>query len=152
MDNIIEAARKFNERHERLKKYVHTAWRMPLPKWGQFAMGCFYFSVPVVGGWYVMQWAIGKAHKSIGPKGEYLQVKEVQGIGQTAIVNGETKRIGAGGLGMGVKLAVSDKDDQERSKRMLAKMLKENRKRNQKVKEHTESIDPVDSRADGEMV
>lgn len=151
MDKIIEAARKFNERHERLKKYVHTAWRMPLPKWGQFAMGCFYFSVPVIGGWYVMQWAIGKAHKSIGPKGEYLQVKEVQGIGQTAIVNGETKRIGAGGLGMGVKLAISDKDDQERSKRMLAKMLKENKKRNQKVKEHTERIDPVDSRADGEM-
>jgi hypothetical protein len=149
MDRIIEAARKFNERHERLKKYVHTAWRMPLPKWGQFAMGCFYFSVPVVGGWYVMQWAIGKAHKSIGPNGEFLQVKEVQGIGQTAIVNGETKRIGAGGLGMGVKLAISDKDDQERSKKMLAKMLKENKKRShQRQKENTESIDTSDNQSD----
>jgi hypothetical protein len=148
MDRIVEAARKLNERHERLKKYVHTAWRMPLPKWGQFAMGCFYFSVPVVGGWYVMQWAIGKAHKSIGPKGEYLQVKEVQGIGQTAIINGETKRIGAGGLGMGVKLAISDKDDQERSKKMLAKMLKENKKRNQRQKEDTESNDRSDDNVD----
>jgi hypothetical protein len=148
MDRIVEAARKLNERHERLKKYVHTAWRMPLPKWGQFAMGCFYFSVPVVGGWYVMQWAIGKAHKSIGPKGEYLQVKEVQGICQTAIINGETKRIGAGGLGMGVKLAISDKDDQERSKKMLAKMLKENKKRNQRQKEDTESNDRSDDNVD----
>lgn len=95
-----------------------------------------------------MQWAIGKAHKSIGPKGEYLQVKEVQGIGQTAIINGETKRIGAGGLGMGVKLAISDKDDQERSKKMLAKMLKENKKRNQRQKEDTESNDRSDDNVD----
>jgi len=79
-----------------------------------------------------MQWAIGEAHKSIGPKGEYLEVKEVQGIGQTAIVDGEVKKIGAGGVGMGVKLALSDKDDQERSKKMLAKMLKENRRRKKK--------------------
>mmetsp|Transcript_25898 Transcript_25898/g.38366 ORF Transcript_25898/g.38366 Transcript_25898/m.38366 type:complete len:144 (+) Transcript_25898:175-606(+) len=132
MDRIFDAARNFSERHERVKKYVHTAWRMPLPKWGQFAMGCVYFSVPVVGGWQVMQWAIGKAHKSIGPKGEYLEVKEVQGIGQTAIVDGEQKLIGAGGVGMGVKLAVSDKDDQERSKKMLANMLKQNRRRKKK--------------------
>lgn len=129
MNRILDVARKFNERHEKVKKYVHNAWRMPLPKWGQFVMGCFYFSVPVVGGWHVMQWAIGKAHKSIGAKGEYLEVKEVQGLGQTAVIDGEIKRVGAGGIGMGVKLAVSDKEDQERSKRMLARMLKENQKR-----------------------
>ena len=132
MDRIFEAARNFNERHQRVQKYVHTAWRMPLPKWGQFAMGCIYFSIPVVGGWHVMQWAIGEAHKSIGPKGEYLEVKEVQGIGQSAIVDGEVKKIGAGGVGMGVRLTVSDKDDQERSKKMLAKMLRENRRRKKK--------------------
>jgi hypothetical protein len=132
MDRIFEAARNFNERHQRVKTYVHTAWRMPLPKWGQFAMGCIYFSIPVVGGWHVMQWAIGEAHKSIGPKGEYLEVKEVQGIGQSAIVDGEVKKIGAGGVGMGVRLTVSDKDDQERSKKMLAKMLRENRRRKKK--------------------
>ncbi len=76
-----------------------------------------------------MQWAISKSHKSIGPKGELLEIKEVQGIGQTATVAGQTKIIGAGGVGMGVKLATSDKDDQERSKKMLAKILKESRRR-----------------------
>jgi hypothetical protein len=138
MERIFEAARNFNQSHERVKKYVHTAWRMPLPKWSQFAMGCFYFSVPVVGGWHVMQWAIGEAHKSIGPKGELLEVKEVQGIGQTAIVDGEQKIIGAGGVGKGVKLALSDKGDQERSKKMLGKMLRENRRRKKKRDEERE--------------
>lgn len=129
MDKIFERARSFNERHERLKKYVHTAWRVPLPKWGQFAMGCLYFTIPVVGGWNVMQWAISRSHQSIGPKGELLEIKEVQGIGQTATVGGESKIIGAGGVGMGVKLATSDKDDQERSKKMLANILKQSRRR-----------------------
>lgn len=135
MDRILDSFRSLNERHERLKKYVHTAWRVPLPKWGQFAMGCFYFSVPVVGGWHVMQWAIGKSHKSIGPKGELLEIKEVQGTGGVAAVNGETKKIGAGGIGMGVKLAVSDKDDQERSKKMLGKILRDARRRRKKEQE-----------------
>lgn len=85
-----------------------------------------------------MQWAIGEAHKSIGPKGELLEVKEVQGIGQTAIVDGEQKIIGAGGVGKGVKLALSDKGDQERSKKMLGKMLRENRRRKKKRDEERE--------------
>lgn len=79
-----------------------------------------------------MQWAIEKSHKSIGPKGELLEVKEVQGIGGVAQLDGEAKKIGAGGLGMGVKLAVSDKEDQERSKKMLAKVLRDARRRRKK--------------------
>lgn len=138
MDRILDAARSFNKRHERLKNYVHTAWKVPLPKWGQFVMATLYFSIPVVGGWHVMQWAISKSHKSIGPKGELLEIKEVQGIGQTANIDGETKIIGAGGVGMGVRLATSDKDDQDRSKKMLAKILKRNRLR--KKKEEEESL------------
>mmetsp|Transcript_9949 Transcript_9949/g.12535 ORF Transcript_9949/g.12535 Transcript_9949/m.12535 type:complete len:151 (+) Transcript_9949:40-492(+) len=136
MDSILNAARKFNERHERLKKHVHTAWRVPLPKWGRVVMGCIYFSIPVVGGWNVMQWAIGRAHDSIGEKGEKLRIKDVQGIGDQTVFNGETKRIGAGGVGMGVKLAVSDEHDQERSKKMLAKMLRKAKK--QKLKREAE--------------
>ena len=69
-----------------------------------------------------MQWAIGRAHDSIGEKGEKLRIKDVQGIGDQSVVDGKTQRIGAGGMGMGVKLAVSDEHDQERSKRMLAKL------------------------------
>ncbi len=87
-------------------------------------MSCVYFSIPVVGGYSVMQWAISKSHESIGEKGEKLKIKDVQGIGDQTVINGERKRIGAGGMGMGVKLAVSDEHDQERSKKMLAKMLK----------------------------
>lgn len=82
-----------------------------------------------------MEWAISKSHKSIGPKGELLEIKEVQGIGGVADVNGETKKIGAGGIGMGVKLAVSDKDDQERSKKMLARVLRDARRRRKKEDE-----------------
>lgn len=95
-------------------------------------MSCFYFSIPVVGGWNVMQWAISQSHASIGPKGEKLTVKEVVGIGDSAIIDGERKKVGAGGIGMGVKLAVSDKDDQERSKKMLEKFLHDVRRRKQK--------------------
>lgn len=76
-----------------------------------------------------MQWAIGRSHDSIGPKGEKLRIKEVEGIGDQTIIEGEAKKVGAGGLGMGVRLAVSDKDDQQRSKKMLNKVLKEARKK-----------------------
>lgn len=93
-------------------------------------MGVVYFTVPVVGGYAVMQWAIGRSHESIGEKGEKLRVKEVKGLGDTAFVGGEQHKIGAGGLGMGVNLAVSDKDDQERNRVMLEKFFrKEKRKR-----------------------
>lgn len=129
MRRIQDAYRTFQHHHERVKRYVHTAWRVPLPKWGQNVMGCIYFSIPVVGGWHVMQWAIGKSHDSIGPKGEKLRIKEVEGIGDQTTIEGETKKVGAGGIGMGVRLAVSDKDDQQRSKKMLNKVLKEARKR-----------------------
>jgi len=86
-----------------------------------------------------MQWAIGESHKSIGAKGELLEIKEVQGIGQTAIIGGATKRIGAGGLGMGVNLAASDQYDQERSKKMLEKILKESRRRKRREQREQEA-------------
>ena len=81
-----------------------------------------------------MQWAIGKSHESIGAKGEKLRVKEVEGIGDQTTIQGETKKVGAGGIGMGVRLAVSDKEDQQRSKKMLSKVLKDARKRYEEEK------------------
>jgi len=56
MHGMFSFVRSFHEKHERLKKKVHTAWRYPLPTWGRYAMGCLYASIPIVGGWYVMQW------------------------------------------------------------------------------------------------
>ncbi len=72
MAKFAEALQSFHQKHERLKKYVHTAWRFPLPPWGQTVMGILYFSIPVIGGYQVMQWAISKSHESIGERGAYF--------------------------------------------------------------------------------
>lgn len=77
-----------------------------------------------------MQWAISKSHESIGERGEKLRIKDVKGIGDQATIGGGVTKIGAGGLGMGVKLAVSDTEDQSRNKKNLMKFFKlEARKR-----------------------
>jgi len=101
-------------------------------------MGCFYFSVPVVAGSYIMQWAISKSHYSIGEHGERLPVKEVQGIGDVRVdEQGNRQRVGAGGWGAGVKLAVSDEETQRRNREQLNKFLKAQKRRNGK-KNHTD--------------
>jgi len=53
-----------------LKNYVHNGFRVPLPPWGRAVMGFVYFSLPVIGGYYVMQWAISKSHEEIGERGK----------------------------------------------------------------------------------
>ena len=105
---------------------------MPLPKWGQYMMGLFYFSVPVVGGLQVMQWAISKSHESIGERGEKLQQKEIHGIGDQTYIDGKKTKIGAGGLGMGVHLSISDQDTQLKNKKMLENLFRKERKRRKK--------------------
>jgi len=61
---------------ERVIRRIHGA-RVVLPAiWGVPAhvyMG-FVYPIPVlVGGYYVMQWAIGKSHENIGERGEKLR-------------------------------------------------------------------------------
>ena len=132
--------RDFHQRHEKLKHTVHTAWRYPLPPWGRFLAGCFYFSVPVVGGYAVMQWAIGKSWESIGERGEKLRQKDVEGRGDVAkLQDGTEKKIGAGGLGMGVHLAQSNPEDQERNRKMLERFFKKERQRRKKQLEEVEA-------------
>eukprot|EP00978_Attheya_sp_CCMP212_P017749 scaffold47783_cov53-Attheya_sp.AAC.3 len=66
--------------------------------------------------------------------------KEVEGIGDQAVFDGETKKVGKGGLLGGVKLAVSDKDDQARNKQMLeAFFRKEERRRRKEAKRNEKS-------------
>ena len=129
----MEFLRKVNERHERLKDYVHNGFRYPLPPWGRNVMGFVYFCIPVVGGYYVMQWAIGRSHQSIGPRGELLKQKEIQGIGDKRILeNGELQEIGGSkGILGGVKLAVSDAKTQEINNKNLKLFLKQERKKRQ---------------------
>ena len=128
---FVAGVRDFQVRHNRLKKAVHEGWRYPLPRWGQAAMGFVYFCIPVVGGYFVMQWAISKSHESIGERGELLKVKEVQGIGDMRVIDtdsGEMERVGAGGWGGGVHLAVSDVETQRKNREKLDKFLKRQKK------------------------
>lgn len=127
---LFSAIRKFHQRHERLKHTVHTAWRYPLPKWGRVVMGCVYFSIPVIGGYQVMQWAISKSHESIGKHGELLPEKRIQGIGDKRIKEDGTKeQVGAGGVGGGVRLAVSDEQTQKQNRKMLQAFFKQQRRK-----------------------
>ena len=68
----MEWLRSLNDRHVALKKRVHS-FRLPLSPRGVLLMQCVYFTIPVVGGWYVMQWAISKSHENIGLRGEKLR-------------------------------------------------------------------------------
>ena len=79
-----------------------------------------------------MQWAISKSHESIGERGEKLLIKDVEGLGDKAVIGGERTRVGAGGMGMGVKLARSDEKDQTRNKMMLEDFLKREEKKRRK--------------------
>ena len=103
---------RLHDNHERLKNYVHNGMRVPLPKWGQRCMGFIYFLTPIVGGYYVMQWAIGKAHQSIGPQGEYLPASVKESTASTP----QPK--------YGVHLATSDEATRQRNRKKLERFLK----------------------------
>lgn len=134
--------RTFHERHERLQRFVHEGMRVPLPRWGRFLMGCVYFTIPVVGGMSVMNWSIGKAHAAIGESGERLPQKYAhrQGLVGDAIVtpDGETKKVGAGGWGGGVHLAVSDEETQRRNRQALNHFFASQKKQQRRQKQHPE--------------
>ena len=77
-----------------------------------------------------MNWAISKAHDSIGEHGEKLPVKDIQGIGDKYYdtLTGEYKKLGAGGWGHGVNLATSDKETQARNTDKLRLFLKQQKR------------------------
>ena len=87
-----------------------------------------------------MQWAIGKSWESIGERGEKLRQKDVEGRGDVAkLQDGTERKIGAGGLGMGVHLAQSNSEDQERNRKMLERFFKKERQRRKKQLEEVEA-------------
>ena len=85
-----------------------------------------------------MQWAIGRSHQSIGPNGELLEHKNIQGIGDKRVLpNGELKQIGGpSGLWSGVKLAVSDEKTQEINRKNLEMFLKRERKKREREEQN----------------
>jgi hypothetical protein len=92
-------------------------------------MSVVYFTVPIVGGYNVMQWAISKSHESIGERGEKLVVQDVQAIGNKAYFGQELKTVGAGGVGAGVKLMTSTKEEQIRIRKMLDEFIERDHRR-----------------------
>lgn len=55
-------------RHQRLKERIHS-FRMPLSRRGQIAMNVVYFSIPVIGGHYLMKWAQERAKVNLREAG-----------------------------------------------------------------------------------
>lgn len=126
-NRVLSTLESLHIRHERLKRFVHEGFRYPLPKWGRNVMAFVYFTIPVVGGWYVMQWAIGKSHSSIGVNGERLPVKTISGIGDKRGSDGQ--HVGAGGWGGGVRLVVSDTETQIKNKQKMDEFVEQLRKK-----------------------
>ena len=118
---------RLHQGHERLKKTVHEGMRVPLPKWGQRVMGFVYFCTPIIGGYYVMQWAIGRAHQSIGPNGEYLPNKQ-EPVGSSTTSTAATPSYG-------VPLASSDEETQRRNKEKLQRYLRQKLKQSLPAKQ-----------------
>ena len=61
-----------------------------------------------------------------------MKNKKIEGVGDKRIVNentGEVTKVGAGGWGGGVNLAVSDENTQKKNQEMLRKFLKQQRKK-----------------------
>ncbi|CAK9027906.1 Calmodulin [Durusdinium trenchii] len=53
---LLDALRGLGARHEALKKKIHST-RIPLSKNGQRVMMMVYITVPVVAGYFVMEWS-----------------------------------------------------------------------------------------------
>ncbi|CAJ1948309.1 unnamed protein product [Cylindrotheca closterium] len=132
---FLTKAHEFTQAHNRLKHTVHTAWRYPLPPWGRFLMGCFYFSIPVTGGYYLMSKTVSKSeetmHQRLG-SGVDGEGGKIQGIGQHAVIKDQSgervEKVGAGGWGGGVHLANSDERTQDVNRINLERFLRKQRK------------------------
>ena len=128
----------FHERHERLKNYVHNGFRVPLPWWGRYMMGFVYFSIPVVAGWFISQWAIERSEAKIGVHGERLPEEYRQG---KLVGSSQDQSYGV----LGARMAVSDEETRRRNKKALEKFLRKQRRKQQDVVEDEEQAEDVPS-------
>jgi hypothetical protein len=64
-----EQLQRLAEAHGRLKARVH-AYRAPIKsRFGLFAVGCVYFTVPLVVGYFVFHWSEGVRDSNLGTAG-----------------------------------------------------------------------------------
>lgn len=62
----MEQLQRLAEAHGRLKARIH-AYRAPIKsRYGLFAVGCVYFTVPLVVGHFVFQWSEGVRDSNLG--------------------------------------------------------------------------------------
>ena len=63
---MFTSFKRLSERHEALKERIHN-FRLPLSPMGVRIMKVIYFTVPIIGGWYIMQAAIGYSDRNTAP-------------------------------------------------------------------------------------
>ena len=124
---LADQISNFHNGHERVKNAVHSYWRQntilsPKGRFGKVAMSCFYFSLPVVFGYVVVNKVV---------EGSESTVRERIGDGSFRDTT-DSPKIGAGGWGGGVHLVASDRDTQERNRINLERFLKKQRKLKEK--------------------
>lgn len=66
--------RELGARHAALKHKIHTT-KIILPPWGVKVMKVVYFSVPVAGGYVVMQWATSRADRNLASDPHFQALK-----------------------------------------------------------------------------
>jgi hypothetical protein len=84
MSGILAFLRSISARHTALKERIH-AFRIPLPPWGQKIMGFVYFTIPVVGGYYIMEYANQQSARNIGINGSKLNTNTISEERKAAI-------------------------------------------------------------------
>ncbi len=69
---------ELSRRHEALKKRIH-AFRLPInSRAGRFAMGCIYFTTPLVVGYQIMRWSEGIRDGNLGGDGRREKLLEAK--------------------------------------------------------------------------
>mmetsp|Transcript_12602 Transcript_12602/g.24435 ORF Transcript_12602/g.24435 Transcript_12602/m.24435 type:complete len:119 (+) Transcript_12602:283-639(+) len=58
----MEFLRDLYRKHQALKAKIHST-RIPLGRKGQLAMTAFYVSIPLISGYFIMDWATSKANQ-----------------------------------------------------------------------------------------
>mmetsp|Transcript_10141 Transcript_10141/g.12654 ORF Transcript_10141/g.12654 Transcript_10141/m.12654 type:complete len:115 (+) Transcript_10141:430-774(+) len=76
----MDFLRRLYAGHQRLKHKIHNN-RIPLSPMGQKFMGFVYFTIPLIGGYFIMQWTVNRSNAkwNINEKdGTYSIPKEIE--------------------------------------------------------------------------
>jgi len=122
---------KFHGGHERVKNAVHSFWRQnsilsPRGKAGKFVMSCFYFSIPVVAGYFVVTKVVDGSESTVRER--LAETDSPTSLSSSSSSSSLTQKVGAGGWGGGVHLASSDRGTQDVNRINLERFMKKQRK------------------------